>query len=92
MSLGVFASSVTRSQLIAAMVSLAAGITLFLLSFLSSAKTGLEAQLIAHLSLMEHMGDFAQGIVDTRPVILYLSTTVFFLFLSWKTVESRRWK
>jgi len=95
MSLGVLASSVTRSQLISAMVSFAAGITLFMLSFLSSAaasKTGWEAQMMAHVGLMEHMRDFAQGIVDTRPVILYLSTTAFFLFLSWKTVESRRWK
>jgi ABC-2 type transport system permease protein len=95
MSLGVFASSVTRSQLVAAMVSFAVGITLFMLSFLSSAlasQTGLEAQLVAHLGLMEHMRDFAQGIVDTRPVILYLSATAFFLFLSWKMVESRRWK
>jgi len=95
MSLGVFASSVTRSQIIAAMFSFAVGISLFMLSFLSSAlasQNGLEAQLVAHLGLMEHMRDFAQGIVDSRPVLLYLTATAFFLFLSWKTVESRRWK
>ena len=95
MSLGVFASSVTRSQIIAAMFSFAVGISLFMLSFLSSAlasQNGLEAQLVAHLGLMEHMRDFAQGIVDSRPVVLYLTATAFFLFLSWKTVESRRWK
>ena len=95
LSLGIFTSAVTRSQIIAAMFSFAVGITLFLLSFLGSAfatKTGWEAQFIAHLALMEHMRDFAQGIVDSRPVILYLTLTTFFLFLSWKSVESRRWK
>jgi ABC-2 type transport system permease protein len=94
-SLGVFASAVTRSQIVAAMFSLAVGITLFMLSFLSAAvasQSGWEAQLVAHLNLMEHLRDFAQGVVDSRPVLLYLSLTAFFLFLSWKTVESRRWK
>ena len=94
-SLGIFASAVTRSQMIAVIFGVAMGFTLFMLSFLSSSlasQSGWEAQLVAHLGLMEHMRDFAQGIVDTRPIILYLSLTAFFLFLSWKTVESRRWK
>jgi ABC-2 type transport system permease protein len=38
------------------------------------------------------MQDFARGVIDTRPVVLYLSFTVFFLFLTLKSVESRRWK
>lgn len=95
LSLGIFTSAMTRSQIIAAMFSFAVGITLFMLSFLGSAfatKTGWEAQFIGHLALMEHMRDFAQGIVDSRPVVLYLTLTSFFLFLSWKSVESRRWK
>jgi len=94
-SLGIWASAVTRSQIIAAMFSLAVGITLFLLSFFSSAaasQTGWQGQLVAYLGLPEHMRDFAHGVVDSRPVILALTLTAFFLFLSWKTVESRRWK
>src|SRR5207247_10241766 len=65
---------------------------LFLLSFLSSAaasQTGWQGQLVAYLGLPEHMRDFAHGVVDSRPVILSLTLTAFFLFLSWKTVESR---
>ncbi len=94
-SLGILASAVTRSQIIAAMFSLAVGITLFLLSFLSSSaasQTGWQGQLVTYLGLPEHMRDFAHGVVDSRPVILALTLTAFFLFLSWKTVESRRWK
>jgi ABC-2 type transport system permease protein len=95
MAIGIFASTVTRSQIIAAMVAFALGLSLFMLSFLSAAvatQTGWEAQVVAHLALMEHMRDFAHGVVDLRPVLLYLTLTVFFLFLSWRTVESRRWK
>jgi ABC-2 type transport system permease protein len=95
MSLGIFASAITRSQIIAAMVSLALGLSLFMLSFLGAAfstQTGWVPQLVAYVGLMEHMRDFAQGIVDTRPLIFYVTATVGFLFLTWKVAESRRWK
>jgi hypothetical protein len=38
------------------------------------------------------MDDFTRGILDTRVVILYTSLTLFFLFLTLRAVESRRWK
>jgi len=95
MAVGCFASSLTRSQIIAAVVTFALGISLFLLSFLASAisgQTGWIAKLFTHLSLIEHMRDFTHGVIDTRPIIFYLSLTGLFLFLTWKAVESRRWK
>ena len=55
-------------------------------------QTGWKAQLFAHVGLIEQMQDFARGVVDTRPVVFYLSLTFFFLFLTHKVVESRRWK
>ncbi len=38
------------------------------------------------------MRDFARGVVDTRSVVFLLSSTLFFLFLTLRIVESRRWK
>ncbi|HMJ66570.1 MAG TPA: ABC transporter permease subunit [Candidatus Binatia bacterium] len=95
MSLGCLASAMTRNQIIAAMVSFAMGVALFLVSFISmtfSTQTGWEAQLFTHVGLIEHMRDFAHGIVDTRPLILYLSLTAMFLFFTHRVIESRRWK
>ena len=95
MSLGCLASALTRSQIIAAMVSVAAGLSLFLVSYISmafTARTGWKAEIFAHLGLIEHMRDFARGVVDTRPLVFYLSFTLLFLFLTLKVVESRRWK
>ncbi len=94
-SLGCFASSLTRSQIIAAMFALAMGVSLYLLSFLSYAlegQAGWPSKVFGHVSLNEHMQDFARGVVDTRPLIFYSSLTVLFLFLTLKSVESRRWK
>jgi len=38
------------------------------------------------------MQDFARGVFELSSVTYYLSMTVFFLFLTWRAVESRRWK
>ena len=49
-------------------------------------------QVFQHISMLNHMRDFATGIVDTRHIIFYLSLTGVLLFLTLKTVESRHWK
>jgi ABC-2 type transport system permease protein len=95
MAMGCFASALTRSQIIAAMIALAIGMVFFLASFLTyihPARADWQSRLYAHLSMVGHMQDFTRGVVDSRPVVFYLSLTVFFLFLTWKVVESRRWK
>jgi ABC-2 type transport system permease protein len=93
-SLGCFASALTRSQIVAAIVSLALGFTFCLPSFLSnymSMQTGWQAAVISHLAMSDHMIDFARGLVDTAHVMFYVSTTFLFLFLTLRVVESRRW-
>ncbi len=95
MSMGCFASALTRSQILAAMNSFVFGLTLFILSLRSlmpAPTTDWATRVFAYISLSEHMGDFARGIVDTRHVTFYLTLTVFFLYLTLKVVESRRWK
>jgi len=70
-------------------------VSLFLLGFLTFGVTsgsGWLAHLAPYISVIEHMRDFARGVVDTRPVVFYVSGTVLFLFLTLKAVESRRWK
>jgi len=94
-SAGCCASALTRSQVSAAMIGLGFGATVFLLGVLAdnwSAPSSWEAQLLAGLAFFEQMHDFARGVVDTRAVLLYLSLTLFFLFLTLRVVESRRWK
>jgi ABC-2 type transport system permease protein len=94
-SAGCFASSITRSQMIAAILSYALGLTLFLLSLRSLvpiAAQGWEAEFFRHIAMGEHMQDFARGVLELSSVTYYVSLTIFFLFLTWRAVESRRWK
>lgn len=94
-AIGCFASSMTRSQIVAAMNTFAIGLCLFLLSFLSQIlplEPGWQTVFLSHISMIEHLRDFTRGIVDLQRVVYYVSLTVFFLYLTQKSVESRRWK
>lgn len=94
MSMGCFASALTRSQIIAAMNSLVMGLGLFLLSLRSLVPmppTDWAAILFSYVALSEHLEDFSRGFVDTRHLVFYASLTIFFLFLTLKVVGSRRW-
>lgn len=95
MAMGCFASSLTRAQIVAAMIAFAIGMATFLLSLvplLVTPKADWQSKLLAHISMIEHMRDFTRGVVDTRHVIYYVSLTMLFLFLTAKVVEGRRWK
>ena len=94
-SAGCCASALTRSQVIAAMISLVFGASVFLLSYLASqlpAQDNWQTQVLSWFDLFGRMRDFARGVVDTRPVVLLVSLTLFFLFLTLRVVEGRRWK
>lgn len=94
-AVGCFTSSLTRNQIIAAMLSFAAGISFYLLSYFAdqvAPNASWQMSLFAHVKMFEHMGDFARGIVDTRALVFYVTLIFFFLFLTLKVVESRRWK
>ena len=96
LSMGCFASSLTRSQVVAAMISLAIGVILFIVAFLAlmiPATNQWETQfMLSYFSLFKQMEDCTRGVVDTRSVIFYVSLTFFFLFLTLRAVESRRWR
>jgi ABC-2 type transport system permease protein len=44
------------------------------------------------LSLLEHYDSFGRGVIDTRDLVYYLSFIYFFLFLTKRQLESRRWR
>jgi len=70
-------------------------VSLFSIGFLAEAipvAAQWQSQVLSYFGLFEQMHNFARGMVDTRAVIFYVSLTFFFLFLTLRVVESRRWK
>jgi ABC-2 type transport system permease protein len=92
LSLGLFISSLTKNQIVAAMATFAVFLMLWVVNWISTFVGPTTQTVLSYLSLTEHFDDFAKGIIDTKHVIYYLSFMAFGLFLTAKSVDSERWR
>jgi len=92
LALGSFFSSLTESQLIAAMLSFGSILLLWVLDFGSQAGTSAWATGLEYISVFRHYDDFTRGVIDTSNVIFYLSFIVLGIFLTVRAVDSMRWR
>jgi len=93
LAVGLFASTLSRYQLLAAMVA----IVLLSLVGLGAGPLTMHTpeplnRIVANFDAMRFLSQFARGQFDTRGLTYFLSMTGGFLFLSVKTLESRRWR
>ena len=92
-AIGMFISALTRSQVVAAVGCFVAVSIIFFLDTARLVLPGAAVQAaLTYLSSTRHVQDFAQGVVDTRPIVLYLSLAIFFVFATVKAIEARQWK
>jgi ABC-2 type transport system permease protein len=94
--IGIFTSSLTRSQPVAGILSSTLLIGLIIGSNLAS---GLEIfnhesfqpvkDVLAYAQVFDHLQDFTRGIIDTRHVLFYLSGACITLILSVLTIEAK---
>lgn len=93
LAVGTFASATTRSQLVAAMVSVALVFLLFLLGMFEGMldSEGMK-QALGYVNLFDHIDEFARGIVDTRRLAYYGTGVLFFLFLATRALEDKKWR
>ncbi|MCG2659673.1 MAG: ABC transporter permease subunit [Kiritimatiellae bacterium] len=92
-AIGMFVSALTRSQVVAAVGCFVAVSILFFLDTVRLFLPGAAVQAaLTYMSSTQHVQDFARGVVDTRPIVFYLSLAVFFVFATVKAIEARQWK
>ena len=92
LAVGVLASSLTSNQIVAAVVSFGILLLLTLLEQAADVTSGRMALILEQTSLTGHFRDFARGIIDSNNIIYYLTFISFFLFLTVRNLESRRWR
>jgi ABC-2 type transport system permease protein len=95
MAAGCLASALTRSQIVAAMISFAFVLALFLAGYMAGPmdlQRTWAGQALSCISVTGQMKDFARGVVDSRSIVFCLTSSVFFLFLACRVIESRRWR
>jgi len=92
LSAGMFISSLTRNQIIAATVSFFVFLFLWVIDWIGSFSGPTVSALTNYLSVVQHVDDFWKGVIDTTHVIYYLSFMAFGLFLTAKSLDTERWR
>jgi ABC-2 type transport system permease protein len=95
LALGLLVSSLVKSQMVAALVSVVLCLIFVAAAFL---RPELDADLLRDRLLyffsvpLHFQRDFTRGLIDTRHLVLYTSVTLFSLFMTVRSLESRRWR
>ena len=91
-AIGVFISSLTENQLIAAVGSFAVMMFIMMIDgFASLIPVDFIANIILSLSFMSRYEDFVSGILNISNVLFFVSIAVVFIFLTVRVLERRRW-
>ncbi len=91
-SIGMFISSLTENQVIAAAGGFAAAIMLMLLDAVGSVfQNAAVTQVLSHVSFMQRLSGFISGRFDLAAVMFFLSVCALFIFLTVRVLEKRRW-
>ena len=92
LSVGIFCSSLTENQIVAAALSFGALLLFWLIGWAKLIASPAAAPILDHLSIITHLDNFTKGLVDTRDVVFYLLFSFFWLFLTLRFLSSRFWR
>ncbi|MCK4893702.1 MAG: ABC transporter permease subunit [Calditrichia bacterium] len=91
-SAGLFISSLTENQIIAAIGGFGLSLLLWVIGWAANYSGPGLAVVLNYLSIINHFEDFAQGVIDTRHLFYYLLFCTFGVYLTFKSVESIKWR
>ena len=89
--IGMFISSLTRSQVVAGVGGLGAVLVLWLAGLIGD-PSSTWGRWLNDLSLVSHFEDFSKGIIDSKHLVFYASFVFFGLFLTVRSLESLKYR
>lgn len=89
---GLFISSLTENQIIAAIGGFGLSLLLWVIGWAANFSGPGLANVLNYLSIINHFEDFAQGVIDSQHVIYYLLFSAFGVYLTFQSLESVRWR
>ena len=92
LAVGLLTSTMSNNQIVSAVVAMGILLALFFAARAFGSVGGIAGEILGEMGLRGHFDDFARGVIDTKNIVYFLSVIVFFLFLSIRTLESRRWR
>jgi ABC-2 type transport system permease protein len=91
-AIGLFFSSLTENQIVAAFLTFVTLLLFLVLNWVTSSGSGTWQSVLGYLSFSQHFEDMTRGILDTKDLVYYLSFSGFGLFLAHSVIQSRRWR
>ena len=91
-SVGTFASSVTDNQVVAFIIGIFIVIIFFLMDKMLMFVPVSLAGIIQYLSVDYHLSNISRGVIDSRNLIYFASVVGFFLFMTIRVLEIRKWR
>lgn len=94
LALGLWISSLVKSQIVAALISIFVSLAFMAGMWVTNlSPTDFLSKLLLFFTVPLHFSrDFSRGIVDSRHLVLYGSVALFCLFMTIRSLESRRWR
>jgi ABC-2 type transport system permease protein len=89
---GLFVSSLTENQVVSAMVTYGILVFLWFLTWNEESANQELMRVLLNLSLFDRFFNFTRGVVDTRDVTFFLLIIALFLFLTWQSLATRKWR
>jgi gliding motility-associated transport system permease protein len=91
-AVGLFASSLTENQIVAAVVCFVTLLLFFVIGWPAETVGATSGKVLEYLSLIDHFAEFSKGLLDGQHVVYFLSFILFALFLTKRSIESTRWR
>lgn len=92
-AVGVFASVLTESVVLAVVLGLVFNIGLWFVGSISQMTDGAAWRgVLEHLSLGYHLSSFIKGSLETSALVFFASVIVLYCFLTQRVIESSRWR
>jgi ABC-2 type transport system permease protein len=91
-ALGIFTSSLTENQIIAAVLSFGAFLLFWVIGWAKSFAGPLLGAVLEHISIVVHLDSFVRGLVDSRDLVFYLLFIFFWLFVTLRFLNTRFWR
>lgn len=91
-AVGLFTSSLTENQIVAAVTCFVILLMLYVLSWPAETTGAGIGGLLKYLSVVEHFSEMTKGLIDTKSLVYFLTLIVLSLFLTHRAVEASRWK
>ena len=92
LAIGLFVSSLTENQIIAAVITFGVFIVLWVIDATAGTGTTLTSETIRYLSILNHYDDFTKGVLDSQHLVFYLSFIFLGLFLTSVSLDSSNWR